>query len=933
MGNYALPKYDMYRIWIRKQRDMGKDWETIKLGLGKNESDLIRFLQIQQDFNCWDIEVNEWKELVEIHINDEKNTKLVKYKYEQAMLKDTNQDSAVSVPEDEKSSWQLYRKHLLAQGFKKEVVDNIEDTTLKILRRLNNNTVNMEPVKGLVIGNVQSGKTANMAALMAMAADWGWNMFIVLSGTIENLRQQTQSRLINDLNKPGNINWRGLEHLSKKSTYGQRAQDLRFEEASADRHFTVCLKNAGRLRKLIEWLQADPNKQKQMKILVIDDEADQAGINTADITTSERKTINKLIVNLVEGKNSKGKHVKEKYRAMNYIGYTATPYANILNEADSESLYPRSFITTLTVSNEYFGPQQIFGADGMDYDGMNIVRTITEDELEDVKEIHDGESSEASESLKSSICWFLCGAAAMRLWGHKKPISMLVHTSQKQNHHGNVAEAIDQWVRSTSHAKLMDKCKAVWTEETNKFTFEDFREQYPDYGREDTDINRYPKFEEIKPEIEKLINIPVSHIKMDSDDELKYHEGIHLCIDNCSNSGVSEDGMFVRLAYPNSKNMPSSAPVFIVVGGATLARGLTIEGLISTFFLRSVGQADTLMQMGRWFGYRRGYELIPRIWVTAKTKEQFRFLSALDKELREEILYMDTMGISPSEYGPKVKNTPKCSFIRITAKNRMQSAKDTVMDYSGTFNQTTLFDNSKSVLSFNKSITEEFINSLGECDIKPENHKHFTNTLVWKDVNYDKIFNNLLCKFKFSNRNRVFNNMNSVREWIAKVTEEGKLKEWNVIVSGVGHANKDENNWKLETVSVNKVKRTRRLDNTDELFIDIGVLRAPKDLIADVDYDILDEETKEMYDKYKTIYSKEIRSKAGLDMTPQLIIYLIDKDSQTESRTRNNLDAVEDIVGICINVPGGRKGTSLAASVSIKMDQAIVNDDGDLEDN
>lgn len=93
--------------------------------------------------------------------------------------------------------------------------------------------------------------------------------------------------------------------------------------------------------------------------------------------------------------------------------------------------------------------------------------------------------------------------------------------------------------------------------------------------------------------------------------------------------------------------MPCPAPAFIVIGGATLSRGLTIEGLISTFFLRSVGQADTLMQMGRWFGYRKKYELLPRLWITDKTRQQFAFLATLDQELRDEIQYMDLTGRSP----------------------------------------------------------------------------------------------------------------------------------------------------------------------------------------------------------------------------------------------------------------------------------------------
>ena len=217
---------------------------------------------------------------------------------------------------------QLYKKKLKDKGFKDLVIEEMERTTLRILRRLSTNTVNKQSIKGLVIGNVQSGKTANMAALMAMAADWGWNLFIILSGTIENLRQQTQKRLLDDLNTPGNLNWRALEHLSKNTSLGQRAQDLHFEDSSRERYFTVCLKNATRLRNLIQWIYADPNKQRQMKILVIDDEADQAGINTANIKSKDRRTINRLIVNLVNGKNEKGEIINSHFRAMNYIGYS-----------------------------------------------------------------------------------------------------------------------------------------------------------------------------------------------------------------------------------------------------------------------------------------------------------------------------------------------------------------------------------------------------------------------------------------------------------------------------------------------------------------------------------------------------------------------------------------------------------------------------------
>ena len=714
---------------------------------------------------------------------------------------------------------------------------------------------------------------------------------------------------------------------------GQRTQDLHFDKTSKQRYFTVCLKNPGRLKGLIQWLQSDANKQKQMKILVIDDEADQAGINTADINSATVRTINRLIRDLVNGRNEKSQGISNKYRAMNYIGYTATPYANILNEAGEDSLYPRNFISTLSVSKEYFGPQQIFGLEGgeYDYDGLDIVRIIGEDDLQAIKDIHDEGAPYVPLALQNSICWFLCGVACMRIWGHKKPISMLIHTSQKTDHHKNVAEAVRDWIVSKEPDELIDKCERVWNKETTQFTFEKFREQYPQYDRKDDEINKYPAFEDVRKELAVLLSKEPTNIPLDEDDEFTYHEGIHMCIDNCKNNGINDDGMYVRLAYPTADNMPTPAPAFIVIGGATLSRGLTIEGLISTFFLRSVSQADTLMQMGRWFGYRKGYELLPRLWITSKTNDQFKFLAALDQELRDEIHEMDTLGKSPANYGPRVKNTPKASFIRITAKNRMQSAQATDMDFSGSFNQTYLFDNDAEILKNNLKLAEIFIASLGQPEKRKECNTHAENAIIWRNVDF-ALIKDFLLGYKFNQRLGVFNDISSVIAWIEKISAEGKLEKWNVILAGKGSGRNSV--WDSPVGPVNKVSRTRKkVNNESDTVINIGVLRDPRDIVADVDLESQTQEVVNMITDFKSKYAKEARSLAGLDATPQLLVYVIDKDSKVskESETREDLNAVEDIIGICLNIPGGKRGTDYTATVSIHMQNNPFDDEGDLE--
>ena len=944
MPDYSLPIYDYPRKWINSSRERGISWDSIIYARKEDDAGLKSFLEIQEDTNFWpSLTIDDWKSIVQLQKSAEENAKKIDFRFGVAQIHDKREENAVTIPQDPFSSWQLYKKKLLRDGFKEETVDEIERTTLKILKRLNNDTRKSGPIKGLVIGNVQSGKTANMAALMAMAADWGWNMFIILSGTIENLRIQTQNRLFNDLNQQGVIFWRSLEHLSKSVDISQKAQNLHFDAASKERYFTVCLKNSSRLSKMIQWAQADPHKQQQMKILVIDDEADQASINTGKVDAEERKKINKLICALVNGQNEKSEEIDSQYLAMNYIGYTATPYANILNEAKIESLYPRNFITTLAVSKEYFGPQQIFGYESENEDtyftGMDIVRTISSDELDMVKSIHDGDHECTPTSLIDAVCWFLCGVACMRIWGYKKPVSMLVHTSQKTVHHSLIANAISNWLVDTPRDEIIDRVETVWRQETNQFTLETFRRQYPKYDKPDSEINTYPEFIEIAKQINTILNDGISHIQLGDDGDLTYHKGIHLCIDNCTNTGINSDGMHVRLAYPETGRMPSPAPAFIVVGGATLSRGLTIEGLMSTFFIRSVGQADTLMQMGRWFGYRSKYELLPRIWMTKKTKDQFEFLSALDQELRDEIQYMDINGKSPSDYGPKVKNSPKLSFIRITSKNKMQSATQSEMDYSGASNQTYLFDYDANVLEYNMSLTMDFIGSLGEYWRDEDKYGLRKTALVWRNVPFNTV-RAFIEQFKFNERLKVFNDTKPLLGWLNKMTTDGKFGPWNIIVAG--KSDSDNGAWTLPNGRIiNKVNRTRKIPKNEfeESIINIGALRDPRDVLSDIDVEAINDNTvkEEIIEYIQSGESKQAlayRDKSGLATTPQMIIYCVDKNSRVSRKntgTRIDLNAPRDIIGLCLYIPGGKIGVNYTSKISIKMKNDLFDGTADME--
>ena len=188
--------FDQCKTWVKKKRSKGVSWEELKYACKNNEEGLNDFLEARKEDDDWPEELDTilWKELID-ELEDAEKKKIALGGKTAIIVSNPKEITKVTVPEEERTSWQLYKKHLKSGDFSEEAIENIEESCVKILKQLSKDTVESGPIKGLVVGNVQSGKTANMAGLMAMAADWGWNMFIVLSGTIENLRKQTQNRL------------------------------------------------------------------------------------------------------------------------------------------------------------------------------------------------------------------------------------------------------------------------------------------------------------------------------------------------------------------------------------------------------------------------------------------------------------------------------------------------------------------------------------------------------------------------------------------------------------------------------------------------------------------------------------------------------------------------------------------------------------------
>lgn len=937
MCDFCQKKYEEPRNWIDKQRAKGKLWEDLLYANKGDDKGVEKFLYNQQEDNDWEVlTVSEWKDFVSAYKVNLENSQPVTIP---SHVIEEGTENLIE-PSFCQSAWQLYKNALAEEKhFSDYAITNIKLSSLDILNRLSKDTAGKDPVKGMVVGNVQSGKTANMGALISMAADYGWNMFIILTGTIENLRRQTQNRFISDL-KNGNLSWVSINHpgvgLNNKLT------SLALEDKSRIRYVTCCLKNPGRLRHLYKWLNSEPMKKQQLRVLLIDDEADQAGLNT-NTGKDYRTTINRLIMDIV---NNTGKYSKINYQSMNYVGYTATPYGNFLNETKKESLFPRDFISILTPSDLYFGPQQIFGDPfSSNWQGMSIINRITSendeeafgDDVQKMNDLCEGVTGVIPDSLKEAVAWFSVATAIQRIRKDTKPVSMLVHHTMNTASHGSIATGIYEWFSKLSLNDFIVLCEKVYDEQTKQFSKEIFIETCSEYGVNsgldlEKDINDYPDFESLLPEL-SVLKARMEHINIDEEGDLSFHDGVHLCVDNSAYDVITatEDDAHVRLIYPTSKQeYDGYAPAFLVVGGNTLSRGLTLEGLVCTYFSREVKLADTLMQMGRWFGYRKGYELLPRIWITEIAEKRYEFLSELDSDLRMNLIKYQSE-LTPLECAPLIMNTPGTAFLRISAANKTQAMVPAEMNFAGANLQTFIFRNDGS-LENNLCVAESFITGLGEPNI---GYGREGAKKVWKDITFDRIWDEFLSKSEF--RISQIADVLQFKEWIGKLSKDQKLENWSVVLSGTKSNDKDESEiW----MGVGKVNRSRKLVgmySESSIDINIGILSDPNDWKLDLPENfVVSQEEQDILEKKSTasnvkasmeLAKNNIREANGMGNVPLLVIYCIDKNSKAGGKTRAPLNADTDIIGIYVRIPGDRTNSDFCAKVTVRVDDEDIDDE------
>jgi hypothetical protein len=561
--------------------------------------------------------------------------------------------------------WERYRRLLGDRGFSGHVLatlDNVTDRTLGLLE--NPRKEGAWDRRGMVVGHVQSGKTANYIGLISKAADAGYEVIIVIAGSHNNLRSQTQARI-----DEGFIGFDSSKLLSKS----QGAQSVigvgRFDSSRRPNAFTnthkdfnkqtatsigiplenlnqpvvfVIKKNTSTLKNLLEWLTEHNAKHARSSIsapmLLIDDEADNASINIKK-GQDEVSRINGQIRKLLE-----------VFDRSCYVGFTATPFANIFIDPASEhemfgdDLFPRDFIISLSPPDNYFGASRVFLDDPDRENEGAVVRHIEDNEdLLPLKHRKDHVVVGLPESLEDAVRAFIVGRTIRLVRGHSGTHnSMLVNVSRFTDVQRQLRNEIHERINTIRGSVRVNGSKpsadALLDPEIAALK-RVFEKEYVDCGAS------WPSVQSQLWESVSAIN--VIEVNSRSSDALDY-------------ASHSKAGLNV-----------------IAVGGFSLSRGLTLEGLMVSYFLRNSMMYDTLMQMGRWFGYRPGYEDLCRVWMLEEAEGWYAHIAESIEELSDELRRMEAASATPRDFGLKVRSHP--DTLIVTARNKMGSGERLVV--------------------------------------------------------------------------------------------------------------------------------------------------------------------------------------------------------------------------------------------------------------
>lgn len=732
--------------------------------------------------------------------------------------------------------WDSYVNQLKSENFPAPVIRTLDEDTDNILTECGNPiSPNGWRIQGLVMGDVQSGKTASYCGLITKAGDAGYRFIVLLTGTIEDLRSQTQERL-----DEGFVGADSRDLLNR-NTGGQRFGAGRFRTkipnvlTSIESDFLtknraalggipleninepvllVMKKNKSALDNLISYLKSQtPTGAERLRIplLLVDDEADNASVNAKK--DDSPATINRLI-----------REVLDRFHQASYVAYTATPFANVFINPDenAKDLFPKNFVYSLNAPTSYIGATSVFLEDGghdkqlVDIHDAAVI--LPEKHKKDL-EVHD-----LPESLRDAIRVFLLSCAIRDL--RSEPLrhrSMLVNVSRFTDVQQRIADVVKNF-----RYELIEDIKQyavdddLWKRRPNLVRLHDlFFEHYPDCGS-------------AWDEVRKALYDSTASVKV-------------LTI----NQRAGQDE---RLNYRIYRNNDKGRRV-IAIGGQTLSRGMTLEGLCVSYFHRNSKAYDTLLQMGRWFGYRSRYADLCRIWMTPEAQDWFAHIAEVVAELRGDIRRMHVNKLKPSQFGMRVKSHP--GALLVTAANKMRNSSEVDVDLS--FNlratETPFLPKSRAENLENAAVTSMFLSSLGKAQ-RLGRRGDDGGRFIWSKVPAGKVAD-FLGQMQISPLNAAFlsDQKTGERPIISFIRENSlqELSQWDVCVP----QGKGDEAAEIEFVGpdgkvMHVKKRLRRFEKTASS--SVSYLKVNKQRVGEIADDkvgLADEQIAEIENKWR----------------------------------------------------------------------------------
>lgn len=908
-----------------------------------------------------------------------------------------------------------YLRYLSHLDRPQEVIFETKKSSLEIVKKIGD-PKSESPffVKGLVVGSVQSGKTSNFNAVINSCVDLGYNLIIVLSGLMEDLRRQTQLRIEKEVEGKmissntfigvGNIQSFGQQGVyqnvipitiptSSRRDFSQHLLDAGFSLNQTN--ILVCKKNTSVLRNLILWLNSylENGDKHNLPLIIIDDEADNASIN--NLGHKGKNYANKI--------NGHIRTILAMFNKKTYLGYTATPFANVLqdwnevpdklwkvydpttrNEIELEqvgNLFPDDFIELLNPPSNYIGPKNFFETkiseiprlepliadpitDYLSYfperveilDDGNITGIkkykskyeFEEDFLQTKFESYsdyrektrgttkdDNFPKELPKSLIEAVYCFII-STAIRLSRKPEMINsklyqphntMLVHISRYTEWQSRTKDLLQKLLESINSRLENDHLEGPTS------IYEEFYKIWIKYYSNAMDEIR----NNLTYSDEFLTKNTFVEIR-----ELLYSAGRGIEIKAVNT--LSNDELDYEAKTPQGKQIEKK---YIVIGGNKLSRGFTLEGLTINYFIRNTNYSDTLLQMGRWFGYRPGYIDCCKLFTTSETLEKYNQCTWTIEELEVEFIKLSKSKPhkTPIEYATKVLTHP--GTLKITRPSILKNAVVEKWSFEDKLLQTSSFILTKDKIENSWKNFKEWIHE-NNFDLKSKSGFAVLKTtpeIVFKLLKTQSVYP--LDSFE----------LEAIIRYVKLANEHQKLTNWTIAIKTTGESRKFNSaesglpfDVKLKKISTNATNL--------KIFKETKVYNAygkSRNIISgkDLSVSLSDEEIKQAENEYKlekpnaSNYPERIYREIIPDKEAVLIIYLMDlekifkEDIEMSTIALNeNIDLLSTpLIGFAIGIPpigpsiGGQYLLNKQILTNIQESQdEILNNENELDD-